>query len=246
MVIGSKYIYIDTLTSTNTYASTLLKSETVPEGTIIYTYFQTNGKGQRGNYWESENGKNLLISIIIYPVTIELSQQFIISKAISLALCDFLKENDVDACIKWPNDIYVGDDKIAGILIESGLMKGKIENTIIGIGLNINQQIFRSGAPNPVSLSLIKGKEFDLKDCLTKLVSIIDNRYLQLRNNEFLKIDKEYLEKLYRYGELKQFRDKNRTYTGRIVSVDSEGNLLIEDESGAIINYSFKEVEFIR
>ena len=245
MIIGSKYIFIDTLTSTNTHASALLKSETVPEGTIIYTDFQTSGKGQRANYWESEIGKNLLFSVILYPFNVDLSRQFIISKTISLALCDFLEENDVDACIKWPNDIYVGDDKIAGILIESSIMKGKIENSIIGIGLNINQKVFRSSAPNPVSLSLIKGKEFDLNACLRGLALKIDNRYLQLINNELAGIDKEYIDRLYRYGELKQYRDKNKTYTGRIVSVDSEGNLQIEDESGLLIKYSFKEVEFI-
>ncbi len=162
MIIGSKLFLFESLPSTNSYAAFLLKNEVIPEGAIVSAEYQTTGRGQGSNIWESENGKNLLISIILYPSIIYPASQFLISMALSLGICDFLKRFIPDCSIKWPNDIYVNDDKIAGILIENSIMGDKIESTIAGIGLNINQEKFLSDAPNPVSLSLITGKKYDL------------------------------------------------------------------------------------
>jgi BirA family biotin operon repressor/biotin-[acetyl-CoA-carboxylase] ligase len=246
MIIGSKLIFFENLISTNTYASSLLKKEPQPEGTIVYTNYQTGGRGQKGNQWESEEGKNLLFSIILYPSTIDPSDQFIISKVISLGLCDFFREYIGNVFIKWPNDIYVDNDKIAGILIENSLATGKIENTIAGIGININQNVFRSDAPNPVSLSLLTGKTFELTDCLKKLANNLDKRYKQLLDKKYYVLNSDYLYQLYRYGKWNKYRDINKTYIGRIVSLTPSGMLQIEERNGLIHDYSFREVDFIQ
>jgi BirA family biotin operon repressor/biotin-[acetyl-CoA-carboxylase] ligase len=246
MIIGSKLIFIKNLTSTNIYASLILKKEFQQEGTIVYTNYQTGGKGQKGNQWESEDSKNLLISIILYPSTIDPSDQFIISKVISLGICDFLKEFINNIYIKWPNDIYVDNDKIAGILIENTLMNDKIENTIVGIGLNLNQKIFRSDAPNPVSLSLLTGKTYEITDCLKKLSGNLDRRYKLMLDKKYSELNSDYLLHLYRYREWHKYRDTNGIYTGRIISLTSSGLLQIEEQNGLAHDYSFKEVDFIQ
>jgi BirA family transcriptional regulator, biotin operon repressor / biotin---[acetyl-CoA-carboxylase] ligase len=245
MLIGSKYIYRENLPSTNSYAAELLKGDTLQEGTIVYTNFQTSGRGQTGNSWESEDGKNLLISLILFPVMISPPDQFIISKTVSLGICDYLLQHTANVSIKWPNDIYINNDKIAGILIEASIIRDEIENIIIGIGLNINQNTFKGAAPNPVSLSMITGVDYDPEECLKDLAACLDNRYKQLLNEKRSQIDNEYHEKLYRFKKWCNYRDSNGLFEGRIVTVASDGQLLIEDHRGKIKEYGFKEVEFI-
>jgi BirA family biotin operon repressor/biotin-[acetyl-CoA-carboxylase] ligase len=153
MIIGSKLYFFENLPSTNSHAAHLLKNNDLPEGTIIYTNYQSAGQGQIGKRWESEDDKNLLISIVLFPSMINPDDQFYISMIVSLGICDFLRRYIPVCSIKWPNDIYVNNDKIAGILIENSILGNQIENTIAGIGLNVNQDKFYSDAPNPVSLS---------------------------------------------------------------------------------------------
>jgi BirA family biotin operon repressor/biotin-[acetyl-CoA-carboxylase] ligase len=244
MIIGSKYIFRENLSSTNSCAAELIKNNPLPEGTIIYTNYQSAGRGQSGNNWESENGMNLLFSLILYPFMIKPSDQFVISKIISLGLCDFLNQHATNISIKWPNDIYIKNDKIAGLLIEATIIRDEIESIIAGIGLNINQKLFRSNAPNPVSLGMITGKDYDTGDCLRKLASDLDRRYKQLLNDKRGEIDTEYLNNLYRFREWCDYSDANGLFEGRIISVNSGGRLQIEDRRGRIYEYSFKEVDF--
>jgi BirA family biotin operon repressor/biotin-[acetyl-CoA-carboxylase] ligase len=246
MIIGSSLIFIKDLPSTNTYAATLLKTSNPPDGTVIHTNFQLAGRGQKGNKWESEDGNNLLLSIILYPSFVEPTSQFIISMALSLGIFDFLVQYNSECRIKWPNDIYVNDDKIAGLLIENSVMGNNIENTIAGIGLNINQTKFFSDAPNPVSLSMVTGKKYDLVTCLGQLTSFLDKRYDQLVKGNNSQIKEEYISKLYKSNVWSGFRDKNGSFSGRIKSVSDIGRIQIETKSGVIKEYSFKEVEFIR
>ena len=245
MIIGSNIISLLNLPSTNTYAANLLKSEVVPEGTIIRTEFQSDGRGQKGNSWESEAGKNLIISIILHPENVAPSDQFLISMMISLGIYDFLKEEFPGCRIKWPNDIYVNDDKIAGILIENSIMDNTILNSIAGIGLNINQKVFLSDAPNPVSMSMITGKEYNCDDCFNALTDSLDKRHAQLKAEDYSNIRSDYKTQLYRLNEWSDFRDSDIVFKGRIVSVNTEGMLMIERQNGKIKGYSFKEVEFI-
>jgi BirA family transcriptional regulator, biotin operon repressor / biotin---[acetyl-CoA-carboxylase] ligase len=245
MIIGSKIIFISNLPSTNSHAAQLLKREDPPEGTIIYTNYQSEGRGQGVNSWESEDGKNLLISIIFSPVMINPVDQFLISIIISLGICDFLKRYIPVCSIKWPNDIYVNNDKIAGILIENTIMGGKIENTIAGIGININQHKFTGDAPNPVSLGLITGMQYEIVDCVKQLASDIDKRYKELISGNHSLQRNEYVSMLYRHNEWCKFRDSNGSYTGRIKTVSDSGLLSIENQTGRISEYDYKEVEYI-
>jgi BirA family transcriptional regulator, biotin operon repressor / biotin---[acetyl-CoA-carboxylase] ligase len=244
MIIGSKILSFETLPSTNTHAALLLKVSDLKEGTIISTNYQLAGRGQSGNKWESENGKNLLISIVLFPRMINPSDQFFISMTVSLGICDFLKRYIPVCSIKWPNDIYVNNDKIAGLLIENAIMGDHIENTVAGIGLNINQENFISGAPNPVSLKLVSGIEFDLKICLGQLISDLDKRYKQLTSRKFALIKEEYVLQLYRLNEWCTYSDKNGSFTGRIKSISNYGKLMIERKDGDLNDYFFKEISF--
>jgi len=245
MIIGSKLFFFDNLPSTNTHAAHLLKSNDLQEGAIVYTNFQSAGRGQTGNRWESEEGKNLLISIVLFPSMINQADQFLISMTVSLGICDFLRRYTPGCSIKWPNDIYVSDDKIAGILIENSIMGDKIESTIAGIGLNINQEKFSSNVPNSVSLSLLTGSSYDLNTCLNQLASDLDKRYKQLISEHFAEIKHEYVSRLYRLNELSKYRDQSGIFTGRIITVTDNGRLQIERKPGNISEYSFKEVDFI-
>ncbi len=245
MIIGSNLLFFEDLPSTNIHAADLLKKNNPPEGTIVYTNYQSAGKGYSGNKWESEDGKNLLISIILYPSFIKPEDQFHISMVISLGVCDFLMRFIPECSIKWPNDIWVNNDKIAGLLIESSLTGKQIEFTVAGIGLNINQQRFLSDAPNPVSLNQLTGVIYDLPSSLEKLASDLDKRYKQLIGGNYGQIKKEYVSKLYRLNEWHEFRDKNGLFTGRVLTVGDYGRLIIEKQNGEISEYSFKEAEFI-
>jgi BirA family biotin operon repressor/biotin-[acetyl-CoA-carboxylase] ligase len=245
MIIGTKLIFRDDLPSTNTYLSQLLREENLPEGTIVYTNYQSAGRGQPGNSWESDKGKNLLISILILPAMIKPVNQFILSMAISLGICDYLTRQ-IDGCtIKWPNDIYVNNDKIAGILIENSIMGENIEYSIAGIGLNVNQEKFLSDAPNPVSMKLLTGTNFDLTTCLSQLASELDKRYKQIVSESYDTIRNEYLSLLYRRNEWSNYKIHEAIFSGRIITVTETGKLLIEKKSGSLEEYSFKEIEFI-
>ncbi len=244
MIIGSNIIFQENLSSSNSHATALLKKNKVREGTIIHTNYQTDGRGQGGNTWESEDGKNLLISLILYPFMIKPSDQFIISKTISLGICDYLRQYTANISIKWPNDIYVKNDKIAGILIEASIIRNKIENVIVGIGLNVNQNIFKSDTPNPVSLNLITGEIYNIEDCLKNLANNLDRRYKQLLYEDREEIDREYLRNLYRVGKWSSFCDVNGSFEGKIISVAPGGHLQVEDRRGRIYKYGFKEVSF--
>lgn len=244
MIIGSNMIYRENLTSTNQYLDDLLKSRDLQEGTIIYTNYQSEGRGQIGNKWESEDGNNLLLSVLLMPAMIEPSDQFILSIAVSLGICDFVRRYIPRCKIKWPNDIYVNDDKIAGILIENTLLDNQIEYSIVGIGVNINQDKFVSGAPNPVSLSMVTGEKYDLNNCLKLLAADLDYRYNQLEaDRDQTKAD--YYTRLYRFNGTHRFRDQSGIFDGRIVAVSDSGRLQIEKGPQQIYEYSYKEIDFI-
>ena len=156
---------------------------------------------------------------------------------ISLGICDFLAKHTGGVKIKWPNDIYVTDDKIAGILIENSIIGSEIVYTVAGIGLNINQKMFLSGAPNPVSLGILTGIEYDLNDCLKILLADLDARYEQLLSGSRENIRTDYISMLYRYYEWHCFKSEGELIFGRIVSINSYGQLQIEDREGKIKSF---------
>jgi BirA family biotin operon repressor/biotin-[acetyl-CoA-carboxylase] ligase len=245
MTIGSELLYCENLPSTNSHAASLLKNKRVPEGSVVYTNYQSAGRGQAGNKWESEENKNLLISIILYPNMINPSDQFQLSMIISLGICDFLQHYTNGISIKWPNDIYVNDDKIAGILIENAIMGNIIEHTIAGIGLNINQLRFLSDAPNPVSLSILTGVHYDLRECLCRLTTDLDKRYKSLISGDADRIKSDYISLLYRHNQWSNYRDVNGTFSGCISDVSNYGRLMVEHKDGNVKEYAFKEIDFV-
>lgn len=245
MIIGSKLLYRENLPSTNSHCTLLLKQRKVQEGTIIYTNYQTSGRGQMGNTWESESGKNLLFSIILYPLMLKPEKQFILSKTISLGICDFLERYLQNVFIKWPNDLYVGSDKIAGILLESSIIQNELKHVVAGIGLNVNQEKFTMRTPNPTSLKLLCGKDFELSESLSAISGDIDRRYKQLLHNKVSAIEKDYLSHLWRYGEWSMFKSPDGIFDGRILSVGDAGRLQIEDRRGRIYEFTFKDVDFL-
>jgi len=243
-IIGSKIERIDELGSSNNYAATQLLTKRLPEGIVFVANSQVDGRGQVSNRWESEPNKNLTFSILLYPDFLEIMKQFEISKTISLGVVDFLKELTDHVSIKWPNDIYIGAKKAAGILIENSIRIDKISSCIVGIGLNINQQLFVSDAPNPVSLTQLTGLTYNLEEALSQLCQKIDARYHQLRKGDFRQIDEDYIEMLYQLGNWYNYSDENGDFEGLIIGVDQIGRLMIETRDGIIKKYHFKEVVF--
>lgn len=236
-------IKVEELSSTNDYASEIVHNGSVPDFTIVMTEFQTKGRGQRGNYWVSNAGENLLFSIVVHPTEILIKEQFILSQAVSVALCELVSLYCDSVCIKWPNDIYVGDKKIAGILIENSLHKKEIETAIIGIGLNVNQLAF-AGVPNPTSLRAECGHELNRDEVLTQFLSRFRQLYSEISSNA-VAIRSEYKARLYEYGKMRQYKDATGVFSGQILDVDTDGQLLIADANGDLRRYYFKEVAYL-
>jgi BirA family biotin operon repressor/biotin-[acetyl-CoA-carboxylase] ligase len=244
-LIGNTIIRLQETESTNNYANNQVQTNDYPEGTVFLAYSQTAGRGQINNKWESEPGKNLTFSILFYPDFLEIRDQFMLSKVVSLGIRRTLAQYIDDVSIKWPNDIYAGNRKICGILIENSILYGQIKNSIVGIGLNVNQEIFRSNAPNPVSLSILTKKQFDLDALLAQLLDGIDHYYKLLCSGNNKAINQEFESHLFRIGKIYSFNDETGPFDGTILGVNDIGQLLIRKESGEIRAYHFKEVEYI-
>jgi len=245
MIIGSVRVHHEKVSSTNTVAAALLNGQKPVEGTVITASFQERGRGQTGNGWESEAGKNLLMSVILYPVTVRAEDQFVISQTVSLALYDLVRQEISGVQIKWPNDIYVKDDKIAGILIENSIMGNSIVSTVAGIGLNVNQKSWKGSAPNPISLSNLTGKVYDQAKILDDLVRLLDERYAIIFGKTTEKLSVDYHNALYRRGEWHRYADAEGEFTGMIESAGSGGLLRVIRENGIIRDYAFKEIDYI-
>ncbi len=243
----NKIIQFEKINSTNDYASKVLLEKSIGEGSIIWALNQTEGKGQKGNKWESEISKNLTFSIVLKPNKILPVKQFYLNMAVSLSLVDFLKSilTNQNIYIKWPNDIYVDNKKIAGILIENQIIANEIENSIIGIGLNVNQYKFSENIPNPTSLKILKSFDFELNTLLVDFLNFIENRIQQLYNFEFDSLKSNYRTSLLYFGELKQFKYKNEIIYARIIDINTYGKLILQTENQIVVECDLKEVEFI-
>ena len=245
LFLPNQIIRVNKLESTNSHALQLLKDTNPSGGTVVMALNQTEGRGQQTNIWESESGKNLTISLILRPDFILAQDQFQISMLISLGVSDYLRTYTKDVSIKWPNDIYIKDKKIAGILIEQSIMGAHLSHSVCGIGLNINQKKFLSNAPNPISLQILTNESYNLEDELTKLLASIEKRYLQVQNGNAQQLEQDYLNVLYWMNEMHKFEDEDGDFTGNIVGVSEFGQLQIKDEDNEIRTYNFKEVSFL-
>jgi len=231
--------------STNSYAINLLSENRPEENTVIITDHQTRGRGTDTNSWESERGKNLTFSLILYPV-FKADLQFIFNKAISLGIYDFLKSEipNQKVSIKWPNDIYIGDKKACGILIQNSVLGNSLDYVVVGIGLNVNQTLFISDAPNPVSMKTTTGKEYNLDETLHKLLKSIFIRYAQVKPETRGIIENEYQKSLYRLKEWHNYLVKGTLVNAQITGTNEYGQLLLETGTEKILVCDLKEVKF--
>lgn len=284
------HIHLTTIDSTNNFLRNF-HPEKEEDITLVTADFQTAGRGQRGNSWESEEGKNVVYSLLVHPRHTKPSRIFFVSEVAALSICEALAplspsstfplmgRNDIgddqsdecnqslplmgdfcrgtkctarsdgeglpSFCIKWPNDIYYGDRKIAGILIETDLMGGRIENAIIGVGVNINQREFRSDAPNPVSLFQLTGHETDCQQVLRRIMERFTALYALLEQGEYDTLHARFKQRLYCREGLHPYTDENGQFDARILDIEPTGHLLLEDSEGLCRRYAFKEVSFV-
>ncbi len=233
--------------STNTRLKELLKLENVLEGTVISAGFQTDGRGQRGATWESKADENILLSILLHPKFLSIQQQFLLSQAIAIAVQKFINYylKDQVVKIKWPNDIFVGNKKIAGMLIENILEANFIKYSIVGIGINIKQL---EVLPTATSLKLESNMEYDHKQLEKDLFYFIEKEYLLLRSGAYAIIKETYLNSLLGFNEVRKFyiTQSEQEMLGKILGVLDNGMLTIKDDSSGIHHtFDLKEIKFL-
>lgn len=242
-----RYILVHSTASTNTYLSRMAMM--LPSGTVVHTPEQTAGRGQRGNVWESESGKNVLFSMLLKKPALPVSKQFCMSEAVSLAVSDVLLQYAEGFTVKWPNDIYHADRKVCGMLIEHSVMGASINHSIIGVGVNVNQTEFSPEIPNPVSLTMVTGQEVSVEDVLHKVCEAVERRcaFESYTESDYAALHAEYLSRLYRNdGMLHKFSLPCGTeFMASIADVEPTGMLVLKDEEGKLSSYAFKEVNYI-
>ncbi len=212
---------------------------------MISADFQTQGRGQYGRTWMSESTKNLLSSIILYPKFLPVNEQFSLSKAISLAVQNTLKSflSIKDVKIKWPNDIYCGQNKIGGILIQNTISGNRFSASVIGLGINVNQTSFPEGV-KATSMAIELGVEFDKRELLEILLVDIKTEYMMLQRNLQIQ-DKRYNDHLFAKNEIRFFEDKEgNLFSAKVLFVNREGNLIVELD-GKYAAFSFGELKWV-
>lgn len=225
---GQQLIWLPECASTNTEAQALIVQNRASEGCTLITDFQTAGRGQRGNQWEGAAAENLMLSVVWQPTFLSAAQQFQLSQAVALGVHDWastLLGADAKLKLKWPNDLYYGDQKLGGILIENTLSGPKIQYSVVGIGLNVNQQRFDQ--PTATSLSLVTGRAYFREALAARLLECLERRYLQLRAGQVGQLRRAYLQVLYRYQETHSFLIEGRRISGQIVGVEDDGRLAV-------------------
>ena len=242
------YIRLEAVASTNSYL-TSRAAEQLPHATVATTDCQTAGRGQRGNSWEAEPGKNITLSILLRPQSILANQQFVVSEIVSLGIVhtlDAYLPTDSHIAIKWPNDIYVGDKKICGILIENSLMGNRIVSSVAGIGLNVNQEVFVSDAPNPVSMLNVAGKAFPLEEVRDRMCREILTLCDEYDNpDRFAALHDIYKSRLWRADGFYPFTADGVDFSARIIDIAPDGILTLATPDGARRQFAFKEVAFV-
>jgi BirA family biotin operon repressor/biotin-[acetyl-CoA-carboxylase] ligase len=246
LFVGQNIVELPQVDSTNNYLrSELSKSAPLNEGTVILAEHQYAGRGQINNTWEAEPGKNLTFSLLLNPVFLRPDQQFLLNKAISIAINEVLyRIVGQRVKIKWPNDIYVDDLKLGGMLIENIIQGSTWKHAIVGIGLNVNQLVFSENLKNATSLKVLLNREYNKRTLLTDLCIAIEQWYQKLKALAFAEIETEYFTRLYRSAGDHKFRVKGEEVTGKITDVTQSG-LLVVDFLGNHRTFDLKEIEFL-
>ena len=234
------------LTSSNLYL--VENADNLSEGTVVWVENQTAGIGQSGNSWLAESGKSLTFSVLLRPTFLPVAAQFELHKVLSVAVCttlqQLLHERD-DIRIKWPNDIYVGNRKICGMLVNNKISGNSYSFAVAGIGLNVNQTDFDPSLPNPTSLKTVAGKDFETFDILQDLLHEIGVWYTKLKLGETETINENYLKKLLNLGQQKSYRYHNETINATITGIDKFGHLQLQTTDNKSITCDIKEIQYI-
>lgn len=241
-VKGFEVLEYEEAGSTNTVAEALPLQQ-LRDKMVVLTWRQTQGRGQAANKWESAPGKNISLTLIFKPEKLEASKQFAVSMAVALGGADFVSLYTQGVTVKWPNDIYAGDRKISGILIEHRISGAYIQSSLCGIGININQREFISEAPNPVSLFQLTGKEIPLQRALEELLECIGRQYDRI--GDYKVLEKEFRQRMYRAGGVHDWEDERGRFQASVAGVDEYGQLMLKDTEGRIRTYAFKEVKYV-
>jgi len=246
LFIGKVLYELEAVGSTNQYALDILSKSKPSEGTIYITHNQYAGRGQANKHWESEPSKNLTLSIVLYPTFLQARQQFLLNQAISLGVLKTIQYFIPKKCtIKWPNDLYVEDRKITGILIQNSLRGAIIQSSVVGIGLNVNQQVFTSNAPNPTSIFLEAKKEFTLTSVFEQLCLQIEQQYLLLKGGRFNMLQQQYQQNLYRLNEVHTYKMVDgKLFQGSIQGVTEIGLLRLKTGQREE-QFALKEIGYI-
>jgi len=241
-------LYVGETDSTNEYLRRLVEMhESIPSGCFVRADYQTDGRGQLGNKWEAEAGQNLLCSVLLRHDALPARDQFLVSEVTCLSLKSLLDKYFIpDITIKWPNDIYYKDRKLAGILIENYIKEGLIDYSIIGIGVNVNQMLFYSDAANPVSMAQIKKRIFDVPKLMERYATIFMRYAARLNNiSNYSKIHADYRYKLYRRKGVHRYKDKDGVFEATLNNVEPDGRLVLRRIDGRILRFAFKEIAFL-
>ena len=236
---GHHIIHLPCVDSTNNYAANLIREEKIGHGAVIMADEQIAGRGQRGASWTSRAGENLLVTFLASPDNLSVNDQEVLTQFITVSIVEFLAKIGISASIKWPNDIYVADKKLAGILIENSMSFGNITSSIIGVGLNVNQLDF--DGLNATSLALELSEKRPLMDVLFQLIDAMNKNWSALNNSQ---LKNRYLKSMYLLNISADFEDKNGKFCGIIRGTDESGRLEIE-RNGMLNCYNLKEVRFI-
>lgn len=236
--------------STNRYvrdeAAALWQNRGISDFAVVTAGHQTAGRGQRGNTWNSNAGENLLFSILVRPgETLEVSKQFLLSQAVALSIHDAMKCYGIDTLLKWPNDIYASNRKLAGILLELDYSGAFVEQAIIGIGLNVNQEGFPPMDRTPVSMKMLRKRDFTLDDVLATILDLFEHYYTELRFGNRDAIAAEYKRVLLGMNERHTFIDRDGRFDAVIQDIESDGHLILRRNDGSTGRYAFKEVEMV-
>ena len=239
-----KIIRFDEIDSTNSFLHGYHEGDDV-ETVVAVAEYQTAGRGQGTNHWESERGKNITMSVRIAPKGVKAAEQYVLSMCMALAVKDVLSEHAEGMTVKWPNDIYWNDKKISGTLIETTIAGKNVKTCIFGTGINVNQTVFRSDAPNPVSIKQIVGHEVDREELLKKVMRNLEKYLKIVYSGERKKIHDAYMNCLYRKEGVHKYRDNNGTFEASIERVEDSGHLVLRSTDGRERRYGFKEVAFV-
>ncbi len=243
--LGKNIIHLSEVDSTNSYALKVMSKTNPIDGTVIRADNQMAGRGQIGRNWHSAPNMNLLCSIVTYPTFLLANDQFLLSKAVSIGVLEYLRELGLnDVSIKWPNDIYIKNNKVAGILIQNQITGKSIKNSVIGVGLNVNQTDWPSDLPNPISIAKITSKTFDINIVLKDLLSHITIFYKKLIFGYKDLIDQMYVKNLYLNNQQHTFYQNNKVIIGKIQGVDKTGHLIIKSLEGDLLTFRFREISF--